>query len=162
MLIMLPPIVLPAQLLDYLLFAYRNKLFSKAPGTGQNGDCQEAETAQPRNSSSAPAAEEDITYNYRLINQVGDFAQVAGTSLLLVVVVWEFFDGVEVARKATGYRARFLWFYYLSGWYATLLKTSSIILVVSTSTAIGCFTYLRLLSREPKDTPQVSAIPAGY
>lgn len=74
-----------------------------------------------------------------------EIAVVTSTTFLLIVSVWEFFEGVKIADPVADCRALFIRSHYLDGRYERFLKAFSIMSCIITPLVLIFLIYLRTI-----------------
>lgn len=117
-LMMVPPLALLMVLGDFILFAWQNSAEVK-------------NEPQPKT-------------RYSIIEMIGHIGVLLSTGFLLGVMVWGFFYGPDVMKKAEGCTPMFAGTKYLAGSYATGLRIWSVALIIFAILTILFFMWYRV------------------
>lgn len=160
MFLLVPPMIVVISLIDNVISISKKPTGAEdetQPGPNDANESQwdpknpNAEQPDPRDPS---RTHEATPKPYRLANWLRDIGVLVTTTFLLIVSVWEFFEGAKHAKTADGCRPQFIRSYYLAGRYEVLLKTISVIFAVFTPLALIFLMLLRYTAGQ-----QVSSTP---
>lgn len=170
MMLLVPPMIIVVALLDNLVSVLHSPKSSHASEGGPDAEKPDPSALiQAQVNANAPVdpnipggpvgtQQPPQVRHSAAVKWLRDITVVVSTTFLLIVSVWEFFDGVELAAPVDKCDARFIYSHYLAGRYERFLKTISIASAIVTPTALIFLIYLQR-TPEAEVAQEVSSIP---